>query len=96
MFEFSNPATSTAALERAGFQEVSSEKLPNRYVGRTAEDVFDWLEKSTVRTMALFRLQTAEVQERIREEIVGAARAYSIDDGVQIPCPAVLYAARKP
>jgi ubiquinone/menaquinone biosynthesis C-methylase UbiE len=96
MFAFSNPATSTAALERAGFQEVSSEQLPIRYVGRTAEDVFDWLEKSTVRTMALFRLQTAEVQERIREEIVGAARAYSIDDQVQIPCPAVLYAARKP
>ena len=84
------------ALERAGFQEVSSQQLPIRYAGRTAEDVFDWLEKSTVRTMALFRLQTAEVQERIWEEIVGAARAYSIDGQVQIPCPAVLYAARKP
>jgi hypothetical protein len=32
-------------------------ELPIEFHGRSPEDVFDWLDKSTVRTMALFRLR---------------------------------------
>jgi hypothetical protein len=46
--------------------------------------------------MALFRLQTAGVQERIRAAILRGAEEYRRGDEVRIPCPALLYSARKP
>jgi ubiquinone/menaquinone biosynthesis C-methylase UbiE len=96
IFQYSDPAASQAALERAGFCDVDAEELPIRFQGRSPEDVFDWLDKSAVRTMALFRLQTAEVQQRIKAAVLDGAQAYATADGIEIPSPAMLYAARKP
>jgi ubiquinone/menaquinone biosynthesis C-methylase UbiE len=96
MFQFSDPSVARASLERAGFAEVALEAITIEFVGRSPEDVFDWLDKSTVRTMALFRLQTAGVQERIRAAILRGAEEYRRGDEVRIPCPALLYSARKP
>jgi hypothetical protein len=66
------------------------------FEGRSPEDVFDWLDKSTVRTMAIFRLQTPEVQDRIRVAILDRAKEYNSKGTVRIPCPALLYRACKP
>lgn len=95
MFQFSDPATAKAALERVGFIDVGFEELSIEFVGDSPEDVFDWLDKSTVRTMALFRLQTVEVRSRIRKAILESASDYVRNGEVRIPCPALLYWARK-
>jgi len=96
MFEFSDPDTATAALTTAGFREIAFEQVPIEFEGRSPEDVFDWLDKSTVRTMAIFRLQTPEVQDRIRVAILDRAKEYKSKGTVRIPCPALLYRACKP
>jgi ubiquinone/menaquinone biosynthesis C-methylase UbiE len=96
VFAYSEPATGREALERVGFRDISVEEVDITYQGRVPEDVFDWLEKSTVRTMALFRLQTPDVQARIRRAILEAAAAFRVGDALQVPCHALIYAARKP
>ena len=48
-----------------------------------------------VRTMALFRLQTPEVQARIREAILNGAGRFLHDGRVDIPCPALLHWATR-
>jgi hypothetical protein len=95
MFQYSDPSAGRAALEAAGFRDVASEILAIEFRGRTPADVFDWFDKSTVRTMALFRLQSPEVQERIKAQILADAEAYLMDGELRIPCPAILYRARK-
>jgi len=76
MFQFSDPAFSTAALERAGFKDVNVEEVPITYHDRSAEGVFEWYEKVAVRGMAVFRLQTPEIQLRIRDAIIDGSRQY--------------------
>lgn len=95
IFQFSDPLVGTSALDNAGFRDVAVEEVPILYRGQAIEDVFDWFDKSAVRTMALFRLQKPEVQERIKDSIRDSARAYFVDGQIQIPCPAVLYTAAK-
>jgi ubiquinone/menaquinone biosynthesis C-methylase UbiE len=96
MFELSHPDAATAALTRAGFDDVVFEEVDIEFTGSSTQDVFDWLDKSTVRTMAIFRLQTPDVQERIRAAILEGADEFMLDGAVRIPCPAMLYSARKP
>lgn len=95
IFGFSEAAAGTDALERAGFCEVTVDEVPLALQVPTPDDVFDWLDKSTVRTMALFRLQTPDVQARIRQDILESAATFQTGGGLEVPCPAMLYAARK-
>jgi hypothetical protein len=57
--------------------------------------VFEWYEKIAVRGMAVFRLQTPEIQQRIRDAIIDRARQYFRGNSLSIPCPAVIFTARK-
>jgi len=96
MFQFSDPAFSTAALERGGFKDVYVEDVPITYHGQSVEGVFEWYEKVAVRGMPVFRLQTPEIQQRIRNAIIDGARRYFRGNSVSIPCPAVMFMAQKP
>lgn len=96
MFQFSDPVLSIAALERAGFRDVISREIPIVYRERFPDDLVDWFEKSTVRSSALYFLQTPDARRRIKEAIIAGARRYVADDEVIIPCTAVMFAARKP
>lgn len=96
IFVYSEVAAGRAALEGVRFRDVVCEDILISYEGRVPEDVLDWLQKSTVRTMELFRLQTPEVQARIRQAILDGAAAYQSDGKLEIPCHAMMYAASKP
>jgi ubiquinone/menaquinone biosynthesis C-methylase UbiE len=95
-FQYSEAAVAQAALKRAGFDKIETQEVPLFFQGRASEDVWDWFEKSTVRTIALIRLQTPEVQERIRKGIMRAAMAYEQGGSIKIPCPAILHSGRRP
>lgn len=95
MFELSDPDAARTALTSGGFEDVAFAEVAIEFEGRSPEDVFDWLDKSTVRTMAIYRLQTAKVQARIRAAILAGAEGYMRNAAVRIPCPAMLYWARK-
>jgi ubiquinone/menaquinone biosynthesis C-methylase UbiE len=96
MFQFSDQAVSLAALERAGFRDVTTREIPITYHGESPNDVVDWFERSTVRSSALYNLQAPDVRRRIRDAIVAGARRYAEGGEVRIPCSAVMFAARKP
>lgn len=96
MFQFADESFARAALERAGFRDVAKDEIPIRYQGNAAEELLDWFQKSTVRATALVRLQTPEVRTRIENAIVSGALRYLVSGRIEIPCPAILYVARKP
>ena len=94
-FLFSEPAISVAALQRAGFRDVTVRELPLVYEGSTIDEFLDWFEKSTVRVSVLYRLQPPEVKARIKEAIASAANSHMIEGKLRIPCSAVLFSGRK-
>jgi len=96
MFRFSDRASAEAAIRAAGFRDAAAEEVPIEFRGNSPKEVFDWFDKSTVRTMALFRLQTPEVQDRIRADIVRGAEAFLVGGEIVIPCPALVWHAQKP
>ena len=96
LFMLSDRAVATGKLKQAGFVDTSYRELPIVYRPPDVEAVWDWFDRGTVRSVMLVRLQTPEIQARIREEIIEAARRYETGDGLQIPNPAILYVARKP
>jgi SAM-dependent methyltransferase len=96
LFMLSDPALATGKLKRAGFVDTSYRELPIVYRPPDATAVWDWFDRGTVRSVMLVRLQTPEIQARIRDAIIESARRYETSDGLEIPNPAILYAARKP
>ena len=66
------------------------------YRGTRPEDVWDWLEKSSVRTVGVVTQQTPEIQARIRAAVIEAARRHAGPEGVSIPSPALIFSAGKP
>jgi SAM-dependent methyltransferase len=96
LFMLSDPAVATSKLNQAGFVDTSCKDLPIVYRPPNATAVWDWFDRGTVRSVMLVRLQTPEIQARIRDTIIESARRYETSDGLVIPNPAILYAARKP
>jgi len=95
-FQFSDAAFSIAALKRAGFRHAATSEIPLEYEGQSLDDFLDWFEKSTVRMSALYRLQSPEVQRRIRDAIAEGAEPYMAGGHIRIPFSAIMFAARKP
>jgi len=95
-FQFSDATFSIAALERAGFRHTATSEIPLEYEGQSLDDFLDWFEKSTVRMSALYRLQSPEVQRRIRDAIAEGAEPYMAGGYLRIPFSAIMFAARKP
>ena len=96
LFMLSDTSIAINKLKQAGFVDTSWQELPIIYSPPDAESVWDWFDKGTVRSVMLVRLQTPEIQARIRETIIENARRYETGSGLQIPNPAILYAASKP
>jgi hypothetical protein len=96
LFMLSDTSLAINKLKQAGFVDTSWQELPIIYSPPDAESVWDWFDKGTVRSVMLMRLQTPEIQARIRETIIENARRYETGSGLQIPDPAILYAASKP
>jgi hypothetical protein len=96
LFMLSDPEVALGKLKHAGFIDTSYQELSIVYRSPDAVAVWDLFDKGTVRSVMLVRLQTPEVQARIRDAIVDSARRYETDSVLQIPNPAILYTARKP
>lgn len=96
MFLFSDPAHSKMALSRAGFGDLTVEEIAIDYRADSVEDIIDWVEKSTVRTTMILRLQTPDVQKRIWDAVVDGVKPFLKRGSVSIPCNALLFSGRKP
>lgn len=93
---FSTERNARAALERAGFVDVSSEELEITFRTAHVDDVWDWYEHGTVRTAALLNRQTPDALARIKAAVLAGAARFAGPDGLAAPHNAIMYAARKP
>ena len=93
---FSSERNAHAALEAAGFVDVTSEELEITFRAASVGEVWDWYERGTVRTAALLQLQTPEALERIKAGLLAAAARFLGPDGLSAPHNAIMHVARKP
>lgn len=96
-FRFSDPAECRRALAAAGFVESHVAEVKQNWRFASPAAWFDAIEKSTVRTAALLRAQTADARSNIRAAVEHSGISYRRSDGtIEVPMPAVLASARKP
>ena len=93
---FSSERNAHAALEKAGFEDVSSEELAITFRAASLDEVWDWYERGTVRTAALLHLQTPAALERIKAAILAGAARFVGADGLSAPHNAIMHVAGKP
>jgi len=95
-FRFSDPDESKRALVAAGFDSPKVKKVEQVWHLPAGDGLFEAMRDSTVRTAGLLRAQKPEALDKIREGIRRDTLAYTKDDMVELPMPAMLAWARKP
>jgi ubiquinone/menaquinone biosynthesis C-methylase UbiE len=88
-FRFSDAEECRRALTQAGFRTPEVKTVPQTWRLASAEQLWDFMLGSTVRTSALLRAQTPRALEAIRADVVAAAQS-------ELPMPTVLASATKP
>jgi len=94
--QFADRAHCSQALQAAGFAAPQFAPVTPVLTGIPASQVVAFHTQGTVRTRAVFDLQTPEQQTAIRNAITEQARLLEHDGVVRIPCPALLTWAVKP
>ncbi|HWQ37600.1 MAG TPA: methyltransferase domain-containing protein [Burkholderiales bacterium] len=96
-FRFSDPGECRRTLTGLGFTDVKTTEIAQTWRFTSASAWIEGVARSTVRTAALLRAQSAEAMAAIRAALLEAALPYEAKDGaVELPMPAVLASARKP
>jgi ubiquinone/menaquinone biosynthesis C-methylase UbiE len=94
-FRFSDPEESERCLVAAGFSGVTHHKLPLRWRLDLPDDLFEAFYAGTARTGGLLRAQSADALEAIRRAVREESIAFEDNGKLEIPMPALLFAARK-
>ena len=96
-FRFSDPQECRRTLEATGFTDSRSIEVSQTWRFASVTDWIEGVERSTVRTAAILRAQTAQDYSSIRAAVEERGRNYVRSDGrVELPMPAVLTSAKKP
>ncbi len=95
-FHYSDPAVSRGALEALGFGAVAVYRVPQRWQLPSPAVFFDAMRHGTVRTRALLAAQTPAALEAIAAAVHDALAAYTGQDGLTLPMPALLATGVKP
>lgn len=94
-FRFSEEVESIATLRSVGFVSIQFRTIPQAWLLRSPDDLFEIMINGTVRTAALLAQQSASALAEIRKEMHRRCLAYITPDGVTLPMPAVLAAGTK-
>jgi SAM-dependent methyltransferase len=93
-FRFSDPATCTAELIAAGFDDPAVVEIPLAFRPRHAVDVLA-LTMCAVRLEMMIELQADPARERIRQAIVEGAEKFRMGALLEVPMPAVVASGGK-
>lgn len=96
MFAMADPAVYGPALRDAGFVNVSATELPITWSTKSGEAMITFIQKGAVRTRMIYEGQAPEVQQRIRDALVGRVEEFAREGHDSISCPAVLVSATLP
>lgn len=94
-FRFSDPEESIRALAGAGFAAPRVAQVALHWRLPSPDSLFDFMQRSTVRTGALLRGQSAAVLPAIRAAMRTEAARHETLDGIVIPMPALLARGEK-
>lgn len=95
IFRFAEPTECVAALERAGFTEVSTEVTTPIWSPRSGADLLKLLYRSIVRAPMILESQTVDARENIHQAVIDGAEQFRRGGSLQIHFPATLVTATK-
>lgn len=94
-FRFSDAEECVQALLKAGFIMPEVAQIPQTWRLPSPDALFDAMQMATVRTAGTLQAQLPEALEGIGKSVRETAAAYQKGNGIELPMPAVLAAARK-
>jgi hypothetical protein len=89
-FLFSDPARACAALGAAGFSDCRASIVPQWWILDDADELFELIQRATVRAAAMLRVQSPDALARIREALRDVVSAYAAEGGYRLPMPALI------
>jgi SAM-dependent methyltransferase len=95
-FRFSDDGEFASLLRGGGLEDVEVTTVSFLHREPSADALWSGLLDGTVRTSALVRGQTSDMQRRIREAFDRSVRQYEVDGGVKLPVSVKLASGRKP
>ena len=95
-FRFSDADEYCRSLSAVGFASPVVQEVPQVWRFAAADDLFDTMKESTVRTAGLLRAQTDAAQLAIRAAVRASVLGYAVGSGFELPMPAVLGSAIRP
>jgi ubiquinone/menaquinone biosynthesis C-methylase UbiE len=96
IFRFADEHEFARLLSNAGLEEVEVRTIAFLHSAPSADELWRGLLGGTVRTSAVIRAQTDEVQKEIRAAFDRSVREYQVGDGLEIPVSVKLGVGRKP
>jgi len=96
MFAMTDAAVRDPMLAQAGFEDIRVKDIAITWPLRNPAAVVDFVLKGSVRTRMVYERQTPEIQQRIRETLATATKAYLQKGNSGIRSAALLATARKP
>jgi SAM-dependent methyltransferase len=94
-FRFSDPLECESTLEKTGFVDTTSVKIPLVWRIKSADDVFTAFYEGTARTGGLLRAQSSDGISAIKDGVRKHCDKYLQGDKLSIPMPALVVTARK-
>lgn len=94
-FLFSDPARACGALEAAGFSNCTTAVIAQWWTLGDPDELFQMVQRATVRAAATLRAQSPEALAAIREELRRVVAGYPAEGGYRLPMPAVIAYGRK-
>ena len=96
MFGLADAGVRDPMLAQAGFEDIRAKDIAITWPLRAPEAIIEFVLKGAVRTRMVYERQTPEIQQRIREALATATKAYLQKGNSGIPNAALLVTARKP
>jgi SAM-dependent methyltransferase len=93
---FSDPDAFAGFLRAAGFDDATVEPVTFNHRLRDADELWTLAMSSFARASSLIRVQSEDMQRRIRAAVSEAAQEYAQGDGLHIPIAFLIAAGMKP
>lgn len=95
-FRYSEPATSTADLQAAGFENISVTEVDQRWQLSAGEALFRAFFEGTARTGGMLRALAPEDRARVQKLVVDFVdQTFANGGAVEIPMPAIVTTGRR-
>jgi SAM-dependent methyltransferase len=95
MSQFVKPMEAAASLNEIGFRDVVCDRHTITWRARSSDDVFDLIQKSTVRAAMLVEHQPPDARDKVKTGIRARAEALRLGDMIELGFPYLLVTARK-